>query len=110
MVRLVGVFPAGRSDGRGDAATGDDSRSRQTVARTRIGVPTIPAIACAGTRVRPVGVDPTDGTFNCASCDAEFESPAGISQHVSIDHLECVSCRDVFDNEEELNEHTVENH
>lgn len=51
-----------------------------------------------------------DVTFNRLSCDAEFESPAGISQHVSIDHLECISCEDVFDSGEELNDHTVANH
>ena len=73
-------------------------------------VPPIPMVAHAGTRVRAVGGDVADVTFNCASCDAEFESPAGISQHVSINHLECASCGDVFDSEEEFNEHTVENH
>lgn len=52
----------------------------------------------------------TDVSFNRSSCDAEFESPAGISQHVSIDHLECISCEDVFDSGEELNDHTVANH
>lgn len=53
---------------------------------------------------------PTMKRFVCKTCDFEFDSPAGLGQHVSIAHGECAVCGDVFEDGDSLDEHTQEAH
>lgn len=53
---------------------------------------------------------PTTKHFVCKTCDIEFDSPAGLGQHVGVAHRECAVCGDTFESVDELDEHTQQNH
>jgi transcription elongation factor Elf1 len=53
---------------------------------------------------------PTTKHFVCKTCDHEFDSPAGLGQHVGIAHGECAVCGETFDDGEGLDEHTQASH
>lgn len=52
----------------------------------------------------------TTKEFTCITCDHDFESPAGLSQHVAVAHKECAACGDTFSTVDALDEHTIEHH
>lgn len=52
----------------------------------------------------------TTKTFTCITCEHDFESPAGLSQHVALAHKECAACGETFSTASALDEHTVEEH
>lgn len=52
----------------------------------------------------------TTQSFTCLTCDIEFESPAGLSQHVALVHRECIVCGKTFRTSEELDQHTQQAH
>jgi transcription elongation factor Elf1 len=53
---------------------------------------------------------PTTKSFTCLTCDIEFQSPAGLSQHISVVHLECIACGKTFSSAEGLDQHTQQAH
>ena len=46
----------------------------------------------------------------CATCDTEFQSAAGVEQHVTLHHNECGVCGDPFDEVDDLRDHTHATH
>lgn len=52
----------------------------------------------------------TTRSFTCITCDFEFDSPAGLAQHVALAHRECAACGETFETTDELDEHTHDNH
>lgn len=52
----------------------------------------------------------TTKSFPCATCDINFDSPAGLGQHVAVAHRECVACGETFDTTDDLDEHTQSKH
>ena len=48
--------------------------------------------------------------FTCLTCEHDFESPAGLAQHVGLAHKECAACGETFSTVDALDEHTIENH
>ena len=52
----------------------------------------------------------TTKEFTCITCDYDFESPAGLLQHVAVAHKECAACGETFSEMENLDEHTKANH
>lgn len=44
--------------------------------------------------------------YSCTTCDAEFDSAVGVTQHVALHHNTCAVCDDSFDDVEGLREHT----
>ncbi len=47
---------------------------------------------------------------SCSDCDAEFNSAAGISQHVALHHRICAACDESFDGLDNLREHIHSTH
>ena len=43
--------------------------------------------------------------YTCASCDAEFQSAAGVTQHVALHHATCAECDESFEDAAGLREH-----
>lgn len=52
----------------------------------------------------------TTKQFTCITCEHDFESPAGLAQHVGIAHKECAACGATFETVAALDEHTIEKH
>jgi DNA-directed RNA polymerase subunit RPC12/RpoP len=48
--------------------------------------------------------------FACSTCDAEFQSAAGVTQHVALHHDTCAECNEEFETTDELREHVHEAH
>jgi len=48
--------------------------------------------------------------YACSTCDAEFQSAAGVTQHVALHHDTCAECNEEFDETEQLREHIHESH
>ncbi len=48
--------------------------------------------------------------YACSSCDAEFQSAAGVTQHVALHHTTCAECNEQFDEVDELRDHIHQNH
>ncbi|WP_164974754.1 C2H2-type zinc finger protein [Halegenticoccus tardaugens] len=48
--------------------------------------------------------------YTCSTCDAEFRSAAGVTQHVALHHNTCAECDEAFDDADGLREHIHENH
>ncbi|MCL9814147.1 C2H2-type zinc finger protein [Natranaeroarchaeum aerophilus] len=48
--------------------------------------------------------------YTCSSCDSEFSSAAGVTQHVALHHNTCAECDTTFDETDALREHIHENH
>ncbi|AOP12865.1 uncharacterized protein Nmag_4112 (plasmid) [Natrialba magadii ATCC 43099] len=46
----------------------------------------------------------------CSTCDEEFESAAGLSQHLPLHHHTCGVCSEEFDDTESLRDHIHESH
>jgi DNA-directed RNA polymerase subunit RPC12/RpoP len=49
-------------------------------------------------------------SYACTNCDANFESAAGVTQHVALHHNKCGVCDEGFDDEEGLREHVHAEH
>ena len=48
--------------------------------------------------------------FPCSTCDAQFQSAAGVTQHVALQHNTCAECNEAFDETDALRNHIHENH
>jgi DNA-directed RNA polymerase subunit RPC12/RpoP len=48
--------------------------------------------------------------YSCSSCDAQFQSAAGVTQHVALHHNTCAECDTRFDDTDSLRDHIHENH
>ena len=48
----------------------------------------------------------TTKSFTCATCEIEFDSAAGLGQHVAVAHKECSTCGEIFESYEKLDDHT----
>lgn len=48
--------------------------------------------------------------YTCASCDAEFRSAAGVTQHVALHHTTCAECDESFDDADALRSHIHDEH
>jgi len=48
--------------------------------------------------------------FPCSTCDAQFQSAAGVTQHVALHHDTCAECNEAFDETDALRNHIHENH
>lgn len=48
--------------------------------------------------------------YACSTCDAEFRSAAGVTQHVALHHDICAECDEAFDGTDQLREHIHESH
>jgi len=46
----------------------------------------------------------------CSNCDAEFESAAGLTQHLPLHHTTCGVCSEEFDDTDSLRDHVHESH
>jgi DNA-directed RNA polymerase subunit RPC12/RpoP len=49
-------------------------------------------------------------SYACTNCDAEFESAAGVTQHVALHHNRCGVCNEGFDDEGGLRDHVHAEH
>ena len=49
-------------------------------------------------------------SYTCSTCDAQFQSAAGVTQHVALHHNTCAECNDQFDDADSLRNHIHENH
>ena len=49
-------------------------------------------------------------SYTCSSCDAQFQSAAGVTHHVALHHNTCAECDEKFDETDELREHIHERH
>ena len=52
----------------------------------------------------------TTHSFTCATCDYEFRTSAGLGQHIAVAHKECSVCGEIHDSEEDLDDHTRDQH
>ncbi|MCL9816757.1 C2H2-type zinc finger protein [Natronocalculus amylovorans] len=48
--------------------------------------------------------------YACSTCDAEFRSAAGVTQHVALHHNTCAECNEAFDDLDGLRDHIHESH
>ncbi|ELY49023.1 MULTISPECIES: C2H2-type zinc finger protein [Natronorubrum] len=48
--------------------------------------------------------------YTCSNCDEEFQSAAGVTQHVALHHNTCAECDETFDEVDGLRNHIHENH
>ena len=48
--------------------------------------------------------------FACKSCDLDFDTPAGLGQHVAITHGECAVCGEILEDPESVDDHTQQVH
>ncbi len=48
--------------------------------------------------------------YACATCDAEFTSAAGVTQHVALHHDTCAVCNESFDSVDDLRSHVHSAH
>jgi DNA-directed RNA polymerase subunit RPC12/RpoP len=48
--------------------------------------------------------------YTCSSCDAQFKSAAGVTQHVALHHDTCAECDEQFDDTDQLRDHIHESH
>ncbi len=48
--------------------------------------------------------------YTCSSCDEEFRSAVGVTQHVALHHDTCAACDESFDDTDSLREHIHTNH
>lgn len=48
--------------------------------------------------------------YACATCDSEFNSAAGVTQHVALHHNTCAVCNDAFEDVDGLREHVHTEH
>ncbi|CAI48613.1 uncharacterized protein NP_1044A [Natronomonas pharaonis DSM 2160] len=49
-------------------------------------------------------------SYACSACDSEFESAAGVTQHVALHHDTCAVCNESFGETDELREHVHQSH
>jgi DNA-directed RNA polymerase subunit RPC12/RpoP len=49
-------------------------------------------------------------SYTCSSCDAQFQSAAGVTQHVALHHNTCAECDEQFEETDALRDHVHENH
>jgi len=49
-------------------------------------------------------------SYACTNCDAQFQSAAGVTQHVALHHDRCAVCDDEFEGTDSLREHVHESH
>ena len=49
-------------------------------------------------------------SYTCSNCDAQFQSAAGVTQHVALHHNTCAECNEEFDDSASLRNHIHENH
>ena len=49
-------------------------------------------------------------SYTCSSCDTQFQSAAGVTQHVALNHNTCAECDERFDDTNSLRDHVHENH
>ena len=48
--------------------------------------------------------------YSCTHCDAQFQSAAGVTQHVGLHHNTCAACDEQFDNTDSLRDHIHQSH
>lgn len=48
--------------------------------------------------------------YTCTSCDSEFSSAAGVTQHVALHHDTCAVCNEAFEDTDLLREHVHSEH
>ena len=48
--------------------------------------------------------------YTCANCDEEFQSAAGVTQHVALHHNTCAECDETFDDADGLRSHIHKTH
>lgn len=49
-------------------------------------------------------------SYTCSSCDEQFQSAAGVTQHVPLHHNTCSECDERFDETDALRDHIHKNH
>jgi DNA-directed RNA polymerase subunit RPC12/RpoP len=49
-------------------------------------------------------------SYTCSSCDAQFQSAAGMTQYVALHHNTCAECDEQFNDADSLRNHIHENH
>jgi len=49
-------------------------------------------------------------SYTCTSCDASFQSAAGVTQHVALHHNTCAVCDASFDATDDLRTHIHDSH
>ncbi len=49
-------------------------------------------------------------SYACSTCDSEFNSAAGVTQHVALHHNTCAVCNDAFDDTDGLRDHVHSEH
>ena len=49
-------------------------------------------------------------SYACTSCDAQFQSAAGVTQHVALHHNRCAVCDTAFEETDSLRTHVHESH
>ena len=49
-------------------------------------------------------------SYTCSSCDAQFQSAAGVTQHVALHHNTCAECDEKFEETDALRDHIHETH
>ena len=48
--------------------------------------------------------------YACTSCEATFQSAAGVTQHVALHHNRCAECDAEFESADSLRSHIHEQH
>ncbi|NGM68457.1 hypothetical protein G6M89_05440 [Natronolimnobius sp. AArcel1] len=48
--------------------------------------------------------------YNCSTCDEDFQSAAGVTQHVALHHNTCAVCDEGFNDTDSLRSHIHESH
>ena len=48
--------------------------------------------------------------YTCTTCDSEFQSAAGVTQHVALHHDTCAVCDEEFEDTDGLREHIHAEH
>jgi len=49
-------------------------------------------------------------SYACTNCDTEFESAAGVTQHVALHHDTCAVCDAEFGSTDDLRDHVHAEH
>ena len=49
-------------------------------------------------------------SYACTNCNSEFNSAAGVTQHVALHHDTCAVCDEAFDDIDALREHIHAEH
>ncbi|XVH32574.1 C2H2-type zinc finger protein [Haloferacaceae archaeon DSL9] len=48
--------------------------------------------------------------YTCGTCETDFRSAAGLTQHVALHHNTCAECDETFDDTDGLRDHIHDEH